>query len=131
LADTGKKWLTTYKISNGGLTLAKGEGIWWWYGTFTKNVVKPFHENDTSDASFLVAKQLRDSAAALFFYDGNNVSNVKEYHRDPPHPYADRPANHMWNIVTIDNRIFVIDATYFDMRFFDDESGIVEVKGEI
>jgi hypothetical protein len=222
LADTGEKWLTTYKISNGGLTLAEGQGRWGWSGTFTKNVVKAFHETDTSDASFSVAKQLRDSAAALFFYDGNNdgklegknknvvqgqqevggvcsdyamelayladqknlknyvvftgstgnhiakitkwqdagvynfrarsgekfgvnnvngnydgvlrdsnLSNVKGYYWDPPHPEAERPSNHMWNIVIIDNRMFVIDATYFDIGYYDDAVDIIEVKGEI
>jgi hypothetical protein len=219
LTDEGSKWQTSYKISNGQLTLAKGEGVWWWYGAFTSNVVKVFQETDTSDVAFLVAKQLADDAARLFFYDidndgnldkgsknilqgsheaggvcsdyamelayladqkklenyvvftgypsnnigkttkwldagiynfrvrkgkgfgsNNNVdghydgvlrdadlTNVREYSWDPPHPYGDRPPSHMWNIVIIDGRMFVIDATYFDAGW-SSGCGIIEVN---
>jgi hypothetical protein len=67
-------------------------------------------------------------------YDGvlrdASLSNVKGYFWDPPHP-EERPSNHMWNIVIIDNRMFVIDATYFDIGYYDNMVGIIEVKGEI
>ncbi|MDR2073435.1 MAG: hypothetical protein LBP60_08405 [Spirochaetaceae bacterium] len=51
-------------------------------------------------------------------YDGvyrdADWEKVKTYNNNPPHVYGFPPANHAWNIVIINNRTFVIDATQFD-----------------
>jgi hypothetical protein len=51
-------------------------------------------------------------------YDGvyrdADWEKIKTYNNNPPHVYGFPPANHAWNIVIINNRTFVIDATQFD-----------------
>jgi hypothetical protein len=51
-------------------------------------------------------------------YDGvcrdADWEKIKSYNNNPPHVYGFPPANHAWNIVIINDRTFVIDATQFD-----------------
>ncbi|MDR1178324.1 MAG: hypothetical protein LBK64_05815, partial [Spirochaetaceae bacterium] len=206
-AEDGQTWTIPYKLQGIELWLTNGGDGFHWYGKFYKNVKKTFKVDTASDADFLVAKKLRDDAAALFFYDANNdgsldndvgnavqgqnelggvcsdyamelarlaeqqglenyvaktgepphnaivkvtqwldtnahnfrarrgrdfgVNNninghydgvyrdadwekIKTYSNNPPHAYGIPPSNHAWNIVIINNRTFVIDATQFD-----------------
>jgi hypothetical protein len=207
--EDGQTWTVSYKLQNIELWLTRltnvDGGFQWYHGKFYKNVKKTFKKDNASDADFLVAKKLRDDAAALFFYDIDNDGNldngpgntvkgenelggvcsdyamelarlaeqqglecyivtsghehvigkvtkwldtntytfrvrkgkdfgvnnavdghydgvyrdadftaVKQYAGEPPHVYGEAPDNHMWNIVIINNRTFVIDATQFD-----------------
>jgi hypothetical protein len=207
LTADGKEWIVPYKLQGIELWLTNTGDGFHWYGKFYKNVKKTFKKDDTSDVDFLVAKKLRDDAAALFFYDidndgsldngpGNTVKGQNEsggvcsdyamelarlaeqeglenyvvtsgeppdnaidkitkwldtnaytfrvrkgkdfgvnnnvngrydgvyrdadwekvttYNNTPPHVYGFPPENHAWNIVIINNRTFVIDATQFD-----------------
>ncbi|MDR1211734.1 MAG: hypothetical protein LBK40_05840, partial [Spirochaetaceae bacterium] len=67
-AEDGQTWTIPYKLQGIQLWLTNGGDGFHWYGKFYKNVKQTFKQ-DASDADFLVAKKLRDDAAALFFYD--------------------------------------------------------------
>jgi len=49
-ASDGSKWSTTYKLNKNVLSLERGNGGWWWYGSFIKSALDEYN-NITSDST--------------------------------------------------------------------------------
>jgi hypothetical protein len=77
-ASDGSKWSTTYKQNKDVLSLERGKGGWWWYGSFSKNALDEY-QNITSDSTPTKFEGTwknsnRQSENAAISFSGNSFS---------------------------------------------------------